>query len=149
MLDYSDIDAMKDQLHTLLVQLKTGSIDGIEYGVPCQPTAAFLRIRYALTAGGEQFQVKQVTRGMEGSGYYTPVLNEALHASMNRVLRFHHAGISEKLAALRRRYREAAQADVYTFYPVREVHSAPGRTCLIGKDPLDHGDTTTVTLSLD
>lgn len=63
---------MSQDLKSLLIQLKNGEIEAVEYGVPGQPLGFMSshRIIFIPTAGGTQFGIKQVHMRGLGSGIY-------------------------------------------------------------------------------
>lgn len=79
------------ELRRLLPLLQAGTIRVIEYGSTKnkgQYNCAAIRIRYLNTAGGPQFGIRTVTRGIEGSGDYTPDSSECLFKAQRRMEEF-------------------------------------------------------------
>lgn len=63
---------MRNDLKSLLNQLKNGEIEAVEYGEPGKPFGFMSshRIIFIPTVGGSQFGIKQVTGRGLGSGMY-------------------------------------------------------------------------------
>ena len=61
-------------LPQLLLDLKEGKYEAVEFGEPHDPTGvmAGIRIKYIQTAGGMQFRICTLSRGMESGGLYEP-----------------------------------------------------------------------------
>lgn len=90
MLKFKQIKNLSDRLSNMLVDLQYGRIECIEYGHPeRRPYDSYIRIRFIATAGGEQFQIRTLTMGVEGSGDYQPTIAGAIESAMDQVLHYH------------------------------------------------------------
>lgn len=79
-------------LRQMLPILKAGGVPLLEYGELDKPGGYYsaLRIRFMNTAGGPQFQLRELTSlGQEGSGFYTPDAQELLDQALLRVVKYH------------------------------------------------------------
>lgn len=107
-----DIQNAFQGLDALLDQLQAEKIEFIEYGDPNMPGMSLsnLRIRFIPTLGGMQFAIKELHRGMEGSGiYYQPQEREQLKAMLTTMLERYHTpnpAIRELLKSLNREVKD-------------------------------------------
>lgn len=81
------------KLQPMLLQLAGSNMEGyaIEYGDPKNPLGflSLLRIRYMMTPAGMQYAIKEIHRGMEGSGeYYPSTHSEELMFEIRRRIEF-------------------------------------------------------------
>lgn len=79
-------------LRQLLPILKAGGVPLLEYGELDKLGGYYsaLRIRFMNTAGGPQFQLRELTSlGQEGSGFYTPDAQELADYALMRVIKYH------------------------------------------------------------
>ena len=76
--------SIKQELLGFLEELQQGKIYAIEYGDPKKPNGPMsgIRIKYIMTAGGEQFRLCQLSRGMEGGGIYHPDAESTLKQAL-------------------------------------------------------------------
>ena len=74
-----------------LPQLLLGDIYAIEYGDPKNAGGHFslLRVRRINTPAGEQYCIKFITSGMEGSGEYVPTLQLLVERLVIYLDRYH------------------------------------------------------------
>lgn len=65
---------ISSQIREALPKLMSGELYALEYGDPSCPGGflSYLRIRFLPTAGGDQFTIKLLRNGIEGSGDYYP-----------------------------------------------------------------------------
>lgn len=76
----------------LIVKLKSGEVEVIEYGEPSNPGGimSYLRIRYMTTAGGKQFSLHVLNSlGQQGSGFYSPDPADILVLATQQVIHYH------------------------------------------------------------
>jgi hypothetical protein len=74
------------------------------------------------TLGGVQFSIKTITRGMEGSGDYTPDLGEAMTKAMNAIMYYHRdTPFKAKLAEMRKANGREVEEDTLEFYAITEA----------------------------
>lgn len=83
-----DYIAQVMQLDALLNKLQAQQIDSIEYGEPGQPAGYFSYIRIRWIGG--QYCIKEIHRGMEGSGDYCGNVNEYLKLKLVQKLTHYH-----------------------------------------------------------
>lgn len=133
MLTFDEELALYAELNNLLLDLKDGRAEVVEYGDPkIQPGSYFsaIRIRWMLTAGGKQFRICQLSGGMEGGGMYYYELQDASKAAMNLVRHYHRPTAMQTKLREKMRERHALPVELkwFAFKEGTQVLPAPRST---------------------
>lgn len=114
---------VKKQLTSMMVLLKEGLFNYIEYGVKDNPGGflSLLRIRRTMTVGGFSFAIRQLHNYQEGSGQYfgdnEESITNCIDEAIKRVHTYHAPSpMREKLIALRKEKGIEEPKRVYEFF---------------------------------
>lgn len=118
-------NSVKQELLSFLEDLQQGKIYAIEYGDPKKPNGMLsgIRIKYIMTAGGEQFRLCQLSRGMEGSGLYYPDIESALERAL--IMRERYTRPIEN--PVMRKLLESRPMPALSWFTILKTHTSVGK----------------------